>query len=332
MPSTSNLAHDPSIPQVGVCHFLRLPQELRDIIYEYAITEPNNRVICCQQGNRQVLAISSPSPIAANPSLSEANQLQFVSKQLRAETLDLTLKFNPTVAFLGIVEERGDSSAYGQCNHFLMNCNNFLMNCARAILAKLSCIELELSGNISYLPIGSIQSLASKLYHMNPQASMVVRLVHWNIMSDEFIWYFSEYGEYLIYACQFVRFENVPNLRFRPAGDLDRKRLRRKLLREMRDYFPSGEREKMLEEAKRWYKDGLPRTSKAGEGVGGQDDVEDDEDEHPEDDEDEFVFDEGDLQCLFDYEEESEYPSDTEVLEDGEGGEDEEELDGETDD
>ena len=38
-PHTRSASHDPSIPTKHVCHILRLPAELRNMIYEYAFTE-----------------------------------------------------------------------------------------------------------------------------------------------------------------------------------------------------------------------------------------------------------------------------------------------------
>ncbi|KAF2807865.1 uncharacterized protein BDZ99DRAFT_464770 [Mytilinidion resinicola] len=237
---------------------MRLPQELRDMIYEYAVTGPNNRVIYCRHTNRQILQISSPNSITPNQNLIEANPLRFVSKQLRAETLGLTLKFNTSVVFSGRTQDRGDSSA-------ITHCTTFINECSRAVLANLSRIELELSGNVSYLPFGSINCLAGDIYAKNPQISLIVRLMHWNVMDDTFIWYFSEYGEYIVYACQFLRLENMKNLRFMPCGDFDRKRLRRKVLKEMQNLFPRGK--EMLEEAKQWYKKGIPGVVEVPEAI-----------------------------------------------------------------
>ncbi|KAF2640348.1 hypothetical protein P280DRAFT_518759 [Massarina eburnea CBS 473.64] len=55
---------DPSIPsEDGICHFMRLPQELRDMIYEYSLTESTNLRIFHSGQDRYELIPESLYPV-----------------------------------------------------------------------------------------------------------------------------------------------------------------------------------------------------------------------------------------------------------------------------
>ncbi|KAH5325992.1 hypothetical protein HBI12_080990 [Parastagonospora nodorum] len=108
---------------IGVCHLFRLPGELRNYIYEYALTEErplkverrsNDTAFKCykqplaQAGGHHEMGAFSKSP---TDTLVEVNQLRFVNKELHAETRALALRYN-NLAFNSI----------GDANEFLKNC------------------------------------------------------------------------------------------------------------------------------------------------------------------------------------------------------------------
>jgi hypothetical protein len=95
----------------NICHFSQLPGELRNKVYEYALTEENglifqieNNVGILRSGTVTTevapeCAHMNPSP-HAQPYTASANQLQYVSRQLRAETKGLGIRFND-ITFVG---------------------------------------------------------------------------------------------------------------------------------------------------------------------------------------------------------------------------------------
>jgi hypothetical protein len=73
-------------PVQGPCRLLQLPRELRDLIYEYALTEDGGLVSSGTHPRRLYAA--------GKDEQSEPNQLKLVSKQLYSETKGLPLLYN----------------------------------------------------------------------------------------------------------------------------------------------------------------------------------------------------------------------------------------------
>jgi hypothetical protein len=101
----------PRAPDAGhVCHFLQLPAELRNMIYAFALSEPNGLTFLLNGPKTGQLCIKPASvspalPDAVNKSNKSAssvhpkpsctaNQLQYVSHQLRHETRGLGSRYN----------------------------------------------------------------------------------------------------------------------------------------------------------------------------------------------------------------------------------------------
>jgi hypothetical protein len=103
----------PRAPDAGhVCHFLQLSAELRNMIYAYALSEPNGLIFLLNRSKIGQLCIK---PTSASPALPDAvnkankstssdrpkddasctaNQLQYVSHELRHETRGLGVRYN----------------------------------------------------------------------------------------------------------------------------------------------------------------------------------------------------------------------------------------------
>jgi len=106
-----------------VCHLLRLPGELRNFIYEYALTEERPLQVkrhgndaafkCYKQPLMQSEGYHETQGLAKWPkdAFVEVNQLRFVNKELYAETRALELRYNDL-----------DFESIEDANEFLKNC------------------------------------------------------------------------------------------------------------------------------------------------------------------------------------------------------------------
>jgi hypothetical protein len=114
-------------PADGVCVFLKLPGEIRNRIYEFALKEPtlyvavptnatiNDKKLCTKA--RKCLGPRGKSGKRAKTSGAwEANQLQYVNKQLRDETRGFGLKVND-LHFT--TEDAAEPSPLQSCLQFL---------------------------------------------------------------------------------------------------------------------------------------------------------------------------------------------------------------------
>jgi hypothetical protein len=86
------LTCDPSVPPPGLSRLLALPRELRDIIYDFAITEDEGMMLV--ERHDPNMSARSFKGCTKNDPTWEANQLKYASKQLYAETKGLGLGLN----------------------------------------------------------------------------------------------------------------------------------------------------------------------------------------------------------------------------------------------
>ncbi|KAF2640349.1 hypothetical protein P280DRAFT_550121 [Massarina eburnea CBS 473.64] len=141
---------DPSVPSPdGTCHLLRIPGELRNRIYKYALTEPHgigyvednsseSRLVCLTKIktedtrtiNRNIVMIERTSFLRKHPVRQVvANQIQFVNRAFRQETRGLGLKFN-VITFFPTLE----NYAIGVLARFLATCPSEKKDWLRAIV------------------------------------------------------------------------------------------------------------------------------------------------------------------------------------------------------
>ncbi|ORY15996.1 hypothetical protein BCR34DRAFT_584698 [Clohesyomyces aquaticus] len=83
------------------CHLLRLPRELRDEIWKFALSEPNGLFYRRVDDDKSFKLYTTPTPSTEDEDLDtdaaanrEANQLKYVCRQLYTETAGLGLKLN----------------------------------------------------------------------------------------------------------------------------------------------------------------------------------------------------------------------------------------------
>ncbi|KAF2244822.1 hypothetical protein BU26DRAFT_553930 [Trematosphaeria pertusa] len=91
-------------PTTGECHLMRLPGEIRNIIYEYALTEPDGLTYRNSEFCAARLVAHEPGDAGLNSGTRldyvEANQLQYVSREMRRETRGLGIVYND-LTFVG---------------------------------------------------------------------------------------------------------------------------------------------------------------------------------------------------------------------------------------
>ncbi|EAT89347.1 hypothetical protein SNOG_02616 [Parastagonospora nodorum SN15] len=94
-------------PADGTCHFLRLPAELRDLIYRQALFSPEGLACRSTQecGKLHYRLLHSTHELGSQPlgiATSELNQLKFVCRQLNVETKCVSTSINAIVFLKGI--------------------------------------------------------------------------------------------------------------------------------------------------------------------------------------------------------------------------------------
>ncbi|KAH7091159.1 hypothetical protein FB567DRAFT_545916 [Paraphoma chrysanthemicola] len=140
MPRNSNSAVfakcDPSIPPAdGHCFLFKLPLELRDIIYKYALAA-NHGLIAQMDAPSEIWFYEATSTLAQP--ICEFNQLQYTNKQLRAETKGLMLELND-LTFPTTTAQRGTDVAI-----------TFLEQCCDTIKARLGNIHACYGDTVEY--------------------------------------------------------------------------------------------------------------------------------------------------------------------------------------
>jgi hypothetical protein len=95
-----NIPNPSTTPLDGPCFFYQLSRELRDMVYEYALSVPEGVLMEIrhiggsndEDGDSDSVLV--PSIIRNGRVLGEVNQLRYVSQQLRLETEGIVLRVN----------------------------------------------------------------------------------------------------------------------------------------------------------------------------------------------------------------------------------------------
>ncbi|KAF2495185.1 hypothetical protein BU16DRAFT_561481 [Lophium mytilinum] len=237
---------DPSIPPVdGSCYLLGLPRELRDEVYEYALT--------------------SDEDFLYDDQLDGFNQLQYVSKQLRAETLGLTLKLNKQVH----ITCDKDILRMKPCDIdvYLDQRLSFLTTCTTVSTSKLATIQIDLQSGYSQISnkctqwdsiTGPLRRWCSTHIHV----MVKLRSEAWKLTYGKSVTRFILEGKYAKHHCFRLRF---PNLRVLPTGKFDEGVLAQRLLAE-RDYlgiFDTAGIERWLPRVRTWFSEGMSEVEMA---------------------------------------------------------------------
>ncbi|KAF2495183.1 hypothetical protein BU16DRAFT_609932 [Lophium mytilinum] len=176
---------DPSIPSSdGTCHYLGLSQELRYEIYRYVLT-----------GDEEFITYEM---------LKEINQLQYVSKQLRAETVGLTLKFNKCVKFWSAHDIiKWNRTSNHSCLVGVTQAVNFLWACSPASARKLATVLIEVPSprthSVYKLPLADISGPLSSICRSRTHNHTLVkiRIASWDFKDVAKIRTFIRTGKFL---------------------------------------------------------------------------------------------------------------------------------------
>ena len=88
-----SIAPHANAPKISKCAFVELPGELRNKIYGFVLTEPHGALHVSKVKGKPRLCISIARKNGTTKKV-EANQLQYVNKQIRAETKGYSLQLN----------------------------------------------------------------------------------------------------------------------------------------------------------------------------------------------------------------------------------------------
>ncbi|KAF2445406.1 hypothetical protein P171DRAFT_430834 [Karstenula rhodostoma CBS 690.94] len=152
-----------STPLQSQCYFFALPPELRNVIYEYTLTE--FKPLLCTAGD----ATGSPKLLLQyhfgnNEAKREANQLKYVCRQLNYEARTLSLRYND-IHFHGI--ENFES--------FLLSSMHTLQRRFRNVIILDDHESLKKSYTINQLIDRSMSPVLYAFCSRNPKARVVIR-------------------------------------------------------------------------------------------------------------------------------------------------------------
>ncbi|KAJ4347270.1 uncharacterized protein N0V89_011210 [Didymosphaeria variabile] len=152
-----------STPHQSHCYFFHLPPELRNSIYEYALTE--FKPLLCTAGD----ATGSPKLLLRyqfgnNEAKREANQLKYVCRQLNYEARTLSLRYND-IHFHGIEN----------FENFLLSSTHTLQKRFRNVIIIDDHESLKKSYTINQLVDRSMSPVVFGFCSRNPKARVVIR-------------------------------------------------------------------------------------------------------------------------------------------------------------
>ncbi|KAF2878032.1 hypothetical protein BDV95DRAFT_589015 [Massariosphaeria phaeospora] len=184
------LSSDPSVPPNGRCVFFTPPRELRDLIYEYALTEekgligelPDN-----SSTNPRLYATRDPH---TNLPDREANQLKYVCLQLHNETTGLAAKLNDLELLFHYTTERTGSQVF---EAFVQNCSiSYEKNIRKVVIIHAQDsddIRRRIGHDTTILLCRLLSGIDSPLLYefckRNPKARVVVRYDAFRAHNDD---------------------------------------------------------------------------------------------------------------------------------------------------
>ncbi|KAF2244808.1 hypothetical protein BU26DRAFT_508788 [Trematosphaeria pertusa] len=131
MASAAPACADPSVPAAdGTCYFFRLPRELRDQVYDYALYAPDGLFYQYRPFDT-VFPFFASEEDTRDSIQPEINQLKYVCRQLHAETKGLVLKVNEAVNFTRF--SIAHPSTVEQFQRLWESCGTNTRSCIRAI-------------------------------------------------------------------------------------------------------------------------------------------------------------------------------------------------------
>ena len=167
---------DPSPPRNDRCLLLELPRELRDLIYDFALTE-NGGLIKDENFDPNSGDATGRFRAAGDEAKRDANQLKFVCRQLRAETKGLGLRLNVlTFRF------NAQQSSYRVLMHFLT------YECSESHLRRVKEVVLITSKDRTPLD----ETFGSPAFHAycqkHPSTKVTIRLGWFGTSVEPVIW------------------------------------------------------------------------------------------------------------------------------------------------
>ncbi|KAF2807867.1 uncharacterized protein BDZ99DRAFT_67693 [Mytilinidion resinicola] len=188
------------------------------MVYEYAITSESDYVTVV---DGEIGYINLYSQVRS------FNELQYVSKQLRAETVGLTLKLNKSVRFFS----EDFTSNSDQTPKSLSDCLTFLAECTPTSISKLATLLIEFPEppHVCYpvcaLSWSDIGRPLSEFCAANPHVLVKLRLTNWALKHCEYEDFriaarFSETGFVVRHFCDLGMLGTASNLRVVPSGSL----------------------------------------------------------------------------------------------------------------
>ncbi|KAF2495184.1 hypothetical protein BU16DRAFT_609934 [Lophium mytilinum] len=217
---------DPSSPpKDGTCHFFRPAQEIRDMIYEYALTSPDGRIICNEyiafddDAHQPFTRLEFP-----RSNCTEVNQLRHVCKRLCEETTGLTLKFNKHVEFFDktflVSEYQEPESYFSDCSNSAVDkCITFLSACTPKSRAKLHSIVIEIP-HADDAPYAEIATTLNDLCFMVLHLSIKVIIGDWYFDQASEVHDFLRIGYLLESKRQAYELGSAPNLKLVPCEEV----------------------------------------------------------------------------------------------------------------
>ena len=255
-------------PQNGQCRLLTIAPELRNAICEYALTEGTLDVLVTYVGSRRIFRLCSrrtefqASDRERNTddcTFKELNQLKYVCRQLRHETLGIVVKCNALHfdwEFDVLISEPVYDSKFWTARSPIGQCHRFLQDCPPKLRV---CIK-----HISLRAAQFIRSLA--LLHHDPHHDVHLYLVGITIEDSDdacgqeaFIAAHYKNRESIFRSFRLSPYQKImpPNFKFFPEGEFDAEAWTRVFRGGIWVNEPAEKQDAMFKAMKDWYEHGI---------------------------------------------------------------------------